>query len=150
VVAGVRDPAQRAAVAELGAAQVVGHEEVGDHGPYDVIIELVGADSLATTLPALATGGRAVVIGVGTGGRLDLDLQLLMSKRAHLRGSTLRARSRAEKAMVTAEVERVLLPLIAGGRVRVPVFQTLAMSDAGRAYELFAAGGKFGKIVLVA
>ena len=51
---------------------------------------------------------------------------------------------------MTAEVERVLLPLLAGRRVRVPVFKTLAMSDAGRAYELFAAGGKFGKIVLVA
>ena len=150
VVAGVRDPAQWAAVAELGAAQVAGHEEVGDHGPYDVILELVGGDSLATTLPALATGGRAVVIGVGAGGRLDLDLQLLMGKRAQLRGSTLRARPRAEKAIVTAEVERVLLPLLAGRRVRVPVFKTLAMSDAGRAYELFAAGGKFGKIVLVA
>jgi NADPH:quinone reductase len=149
VVAGVRDPARRAAVAELGAAQVVGPEEVGDHGPYDVVIELVGAASLSAALLALTTGGRAVVIGVGAGAKLDLDLQLLMSRRAQLRASTLRSRSRDEKAMLTAKVERRLLPLIADGRVRVPVFKTLAMSDAVRAYGLFAAGGKLGKVVLV-
>ena len=150
VVAGVRDPGRRAAVAELGAAQVVGPEEVGEHGPYHVILELVGAASLGAALPALATRGRVVVVGVGADGQLDLDLQLLMGKRAQLRGSTLRARSRNEKAVLTTDVGRHLLPLLADGRIRVPVLQTLPMSEAGRAYEVFAEPGKLGKIVLVA
>jgi len=150
VVACVRDPQRRPAVAELGAAQVVPPEEVGDHGPYHVILELVGAASLAAALPALATRGRVVVIGVGAGGRLDLDLQQLMSKRAQLRGSTLRARSRDEKAVLTADVERQLLALLAGGRIRVPVLQTLPIGEASRAYQMFVEPGKLGKIVLVA
>jgi NADPH:quinone reductase len=150
VVAAVRDPGRRAVVAELGAAQIVGLEEAGDHGPYDVVLELVGAAGLDAALPALTTRGRVVVIGVGAGARLDLDLHLLMRTRAQLRGSTLRARSRAEKAMLTAEVERRLVPLLADGRLRVPIYQTFAMSDAVRAYGLFAAPGKLGKIVLLA
>jgi NADPH:quinone reductase len=150
VVGVVRDPGRRAAVAGLGADEVVGLQEASEHGPYDVVVELVGAAGLGVALPALATGGRVVVIGIGGGARLDLDLQLLMRTRAQLRGSTLRARSRVEKAVLTAEVERRLLPLLAGGRLRVPIFQTLGMSDARRAYELFAAPGKLGKIVLTA
>ena len=115
-----------------------------------MILELVGAASLGAALPALATRGRVVVVGVGADGQLDLDLQLLMGKRAQLRGSTLRARSRNEKAVLTTDVGRHLLPLLADGRIRVPVLQTLPMSEAGRAYEVFAEPGKLGKIVLVA
>lgn len=62
----------------------------------------------------------------------------------------MRARSRAEKAAVTADVERRLLPLLAAGRVRVPVSATFAMAEPDQAYERFTARGKFGKIVLVA
>jgi NADPH:quinone reductase-like Zn-dependent oxidoreductase len=149
VVGGVRDPSLRAAVAELGAARIVAPEEVGDHGPYDVILELVGAASLAIALPALATKGRAVVIGLSSGARLDLDLQHLMHARAQLRGATLRARSRNEKAAVTADVERRVLPLLTAGRMRVPVWATFAMADAAKAYERFASRGKLGKIVLI-
>jgi NADPH2:quinone reductase len=98
----------------------------------------------------LSTGGRAVVIGVGGGAQLDLDLLSLMRQRAQLRASTLRARSPAEKAALTAAVAASVLPLLADGRIRVPVYETFPMSDAAGAYERFAAAGKLGKIVLVA
>lgn len=150
VIAGVREPSLRAALAELGAARVAAPEDLEGCGPYDVILELVGAAGLARALPALATRGRVVVIGVNSGARLDLDLQHLMRTRGQLRGATLRARSRAEKAAVTAEVARKVVPLLAAGRVRVPVCATFAMADAAQAYERFAARGKLGKIVLVA
>jgi NADPH:quinone reductase len=150
VVATVRDPGRRAAVADLGAARVVGLEEAGEQGPYDVVVELVGAAGLRVALPALAIGGRVVVVGVGAGAGLDLDLHLLMRTRAQLRGSTLRARSGAEKAILTADVGRRLVPLLGEGRLRVPICRTFAMSDAASAYELFAAPGKHGKVVLLA
>ena len=56
VVATVRDPERRDAVAALGAAMVVAPGEEAEHGPYDVVLELVGAPSLTSALPALATG----------------------------------------------------------------------------------------------
>ncbi len=149
VVATVRDPSLRDAVAAHGAAEVVAPDEVAGRGPYDVVLELVGADDLAAVLPHLANRGRALVIGTGAGARLDLDLRLLMSRRLQLRGSTLRARTLAEKAVVIDAVRGAVLPLLADRRLVVPVCATFPLDDIERAYERFAAGGKLGKVVLV-
>jgi len=147
-VATVRDPALRDAVAALGAAEVVAPAEVAAAGPYDVVLELVGADDLAAALPSLAQRGRVLVIGMGVGARLDLDLRLLMSRRAQIRGSTLRARSLAEKAAAIEAMRVFVLPLLADRRLRVPVCATFPLDEVERAYERFAAGGKLGKVVL--
>ncbi len=149
VVATVRDPSLHEKVAALGAGRVVLPEEVADHGPYDVSLELVGAPGIAAVLPALAVGARVVVIGVGGGSRLDLDLLALMRIRGTVRGSTLRSRSNAEKAAVAGVVEANAVPLLAADEIAVPVAATYPMAEAAAAYERFAAGGKFGKIVLV-
>jgi NADPH:quinone reductase-like Zn-dependent oxidoreductase len=150
VVASVRHPGSRPAVAALGADQVVDPAEVPDHGPYDLVLELVGGPALAGTLKALATGARVVVIGVGGGARIELDLLALMGSRARLSGSTLRARSRTDKGLVAAGVASHVLPLVASGRVRVPVCATFPMGHPAAGYDHFAAGQKVGKVVLVA
>ncbi len=150
VVASVRDRARHEAVAELGAAEVIEPAGVGDRGPYDVVLELIGAPSLPSALEALATTGRVVVIGVGGGAGLDVDLLALMSRRARLFASTLRSRRRDEKAGLIATLGARVLPLLATGALRVPVDETFAMRDAAAAYERFAAGRKLGKIVLTA
>ena len=148
VVATVRDAALRDAVAELGAAGAVAPGDEVTHGPYDVVLELVGGDDLAAALPSLAPRGRVLVIGTGAGVRLDLDLRLLMSRRVQIRGSTLRARTLAEKAAAIQAVRVSVLPLLADGRVRVPVCATFPLDQVELAYERFAAGGKLGKVVL--
>jgi NADPH:quinone reductase len=149
VVAAVRDRSLHEAVAALGADEVIGPEQVGERGPYDVVLELVGASSLEVAVSCLATGARAGVIGLGGGTRLEVDLQELMSRRAVLRGSTLRARSRAEKAAVIGALGASTLALLAAGRLRVPVSATFPLSAATKAYQSFAAAGKLGKLVLV-
>jgi NADPH:quinone reductase-like Zn-dependent oxidoreductase len=123
---------------------------VAEHGPYDVVLELVGAPSLTEVLPQLAPWARVAVIGVGGGGRMEVDLMQLMTKRARIGGSTLRARSRREKANVATAVAAHVLPLLADGRLTVPVCGTFPMSEASAAYDHFAAGAKLGKVVLVA
>ena len=148
VVASVRRPDLHSALSELGAATVVEPDGVAGAGPYDVVLELVGAASLPAALGALADGARVVVIGVGGGARVELDLLALMGRRARIGGSTLRARSTEEKAAVTAAVVQDVEPLLAEGRIRVPVAATFPMAEATAAYERFAAGGKVGKIVL--
>jgi NADPH:quinone reductase-like Zn-dependent oxidoreductase len=150
VTATVRNPQHHEAVRELGAETVITPGEEGEHGPYDVVLELVGQASLTEVLPHLAPWSRIVVIGVGSGGRMEIDLMLLMMKRARIGGSTLRARSLREKADVTAGVAAHVLPLLASGRISVPVSETFPPSEANAAYEHFAAGGKLGKVVLVA
>jgi NADPH:quinone reductase-like Zn-dependent oxidoreductase len=149
VVATVRDPARHDEVAALGASVVLDPAEVAAHGPYDVVLELVGAASLPDVLPHLATGARVVVIGVGSGSTIELNLFQLMGARARIGGSTLRARSRREKADVAAAMTAHVLPLLATGRIKVPVCDTFPLADVDAAYERFSAGGKLGKVVLV-
>ena len=117
--------------------------------PGDVVLELVGAPNLAADVRSLATGGRISVIGVGAGGKAELDLLALMGKRGRIHGSTLRARSLEEKAVVARAMERHVLPLLAARCFEVPVHATYPLAEASAAYERFAAGGKLGKIVLL-
>ena len=149
VVATVRHEASRDGVAALGAT-VVAPDAFVDHGPFDVVLELVGAVNMPDNLRALAIGGRIAVIGVGAGFRAEVNLLALMGAQARIHGSLLRPRPPAEKAAVAARVERHVLPLLASGALTVPVAATFPLADAAAAYERFAAGGKLGKIVLLA
>ncbi len=147
VTATVRNPELRDAVAELGA-RAIAPEDFSTHGPFDVVLELVGGPNMAENLQALAVGGRICVIGVGGGAKSELNLLALMGKRARIHGSTLRARPLEEKALTARLIEREVLPLFARGRLSVPVAATFELDRAADAYERFAAGGKLGKIVI--
>ncbi len=147
VAATVRREDAREHVAELGA-EVIAPEEFAQRGPYDVILELVGAPNMPDNLNALASGGRIVVIGVSAGAKTELNLLGLMGKRARIHGSTLRARSLEEKAITARRLEHEVLPLFDAGSMRVPIAATYPLEEAAGAYERFAQGGKLGKIVL--
>ena len=118
-------------------------------GAYDVILELVGGANLRTNLEQLAMKGRIAVIGTRAGATEELDLGLLMRTRGRIHGSMLRARSREEKEDVVRRLEGHAVHLLASGLVQVPVEVTYPLEQAQDAYDHFAAGGKFGKIVLV-
>ncbi|MGC8627167.1 MAG: zinc-binding dehydrogenase [Acidimicrobiales bacterium] len=148
VVAAVRGPALRERVADLGAT-CVAPEEASKHGPFDVVLELLGGPGVPASLSALAPWGRVVVIGMGAGRQANIDLSLLLARRATLRGSTLRNRALEEKAMVVRRTEHHVMALFASGRVKVLIEATYPFAQAAMAYERFAAGAKLGKIVLV-
>ena len=148
VTATVRTEALRASVAELGA-DVIAPEGFEERGPFDVILELVGAPNLDADVKSLALLGRVAVIGISAGAKGELNLGALMGVRGKVMSSTLRPRSLEEKAIAARLVERSVLPLIASGTVKVPVHATYPLEDAAAAYEAFAAGGKLGKIVLL-
>jgi len=150
VTATVRRPEARDAVADLGAHEVIDPEGFEEHGPFDVILELVGAPNLAGNLKAIGTAGRIVVIGIGAGAKGELNLRDLMQKRATLRASTLRARPLEEKALTARLMERHVVPLFEAGALRVPIAETFPLESAVEAYDRFAEGGKIGKIVLLA
>jgi NADPH2:quinone reductase len=148
VTATVRNEAVRGEVEKLGAA-TIDPEGFVDHGPFDVVLELVGGPNIQGNVKGLATGGRIVVIGVGAGFKAEVNLVALMGKRGTLRASTLRARPLEEKAAASRAVEKEVLPLFEAGALTVPVAQTFPLDEAEAAYDRFTAGGKLGKIVLL-
>lgn len=149
VVATVRDEARRAGVAALAdGVKAVAPDAFAAEGPFDVILELVGGPNLPADVDALATGGRISVIGVGAGGKAEVNLLALMAKRGRILASTLRARPLEQKADAARRVEAAVLPALAAGRLRLPIAATFEFPDVAAAYDAFAAGGKLGKIVL--
>jgi NADPH:quinone reductase-like Zn-dependent oxidoreductase len=150
VVATVRRSELREAVEALGPDVVaIDPSELRAHGPFDVILELIGGPNLGDDLSTLATGGRISVIGVGGGATAEINLLALMAKRGQITASTLRTRPLEAKADAARRVERHALPLVASGGLRVPIVATYPLADAAEAYARFAAGGKLGKIVLL-
>jgi NADPH:quinone reductase-like Zn-dependent oxidoreductase len=147
VTATVRNEHCREQVGALGV-NALAPDEFAGAGPFDVILELVGAPNFPGNLDALAERGRICVIGAGAGPRVELDLHVLMGKRARMHGSVLRARSLEDKAAAARLVEKAVLPGFASGDLSVPVAASYPLDEVAAAYERFASGGKLGKIVL--
>jgi NADPH:quinone reductase-like Zn-dependent oxidoreductase len=150
VVATVRNAALRPQVEAL-APGVRAVDPVGfaSHGPFDVILELVGGPNLPDDLAALNTYGRIVVIGVGAGADAQINLHRLMVTRGRILASTLRNRPLEQKSDAARRVESHVLPLVVRGLIRVPIAAIYPIAEAPAAYARFAEGGKLGKIVLV-
>ena len=147
VTSTVRNPDNRARVAELGA-EVIDPEGFEQQGPFDVILELVGAPNMPGNLEALGLWGRIMVIGISAGAKAEVNLGLAMQRRARILNSTLRPRPLEEKALTARAMELSVLPLLSSGAVRVLVAETYPLEEAVAAYDRFAEGGKLGKIVL--
>jgi NADPH2:quinone reductase len=150
-------PEKCAAAAALGADRAVCYRseeyldvvktETGGRG-VDVILDMVGGDYIEKNLRALADDGRLVYIGFQSGSTAMLDLMRVMLKRLTITGSTLRIRSAEVKAQIARAVEERVLPLVADGRVRIPIDSTFALKDAAAAHERMESSAHIGKIVL--
>jgi len=117
-------------------------------GGVDVILDMVAGPYFAKNLAALKTGGRLVHIAFQAGGVVELPIQTLMQKRLVITGSTLRPRSADEKARLAAEVERVVWPWVAEGKVKAVVDRTFPLAEAAAAHAYLEAGAHVGKVML--
>jgi len=120
------------------------------HGGVDVVLDMVGAAYFEKNLNALNTGGRIVYIASLAGGTIEVPIMKIMMKRATITGSTLRPRSADEKARITAEVERVVWPWVASGKVKAVVDATFPLAEAAKAHAHLEAGAHVGKVLLIA
>ena len=131
----------------LGATPVL-PEKVSEAAPFDVILELVGGINMEQNVSNLGDDGSISVIGVGAGAKCEIDLRLVMSKRARIFGSTLRARSTQSKAALTNDARTKLIPLLDQGKLPITVACRFDFREAAKAYESFSTPGKLGKILL--
>ncbi|TDD89587.1 NAD(P)H-quinone oxidoreductase [Actinomadura darangshiensis] len=150
VVTTVGSPEKAGRCRELGADVAVDYreEDFVESGPYDVILDLIGAKYLERNVDALATGGRLMVIGLQGGAKAELDLGTMLRKRARVHATALRSRPLAEKAEIVAGVREHVWPLLESGDVRPVVDRRIPMADASRAHELLEESGHVGKILL--
>ncbi len=147
-------PEKRAYCESLGAERAIDYraedfvEVLREVGGADVILDNMGAKYLGRNVEALATEGRLVVIGMQGGTRGELDLGLLMRKRASVRATTLRARPAAEKATICSAVEEHVWPLVADSTIRPVIGAEFDLADVAKAHALMDAGEHTGKILL--
>ncbi|MDR7231303.1 putative PIG3 family NAD(P)H quinone oxidoreductase [Caulobacter sp. BE264] len=123
-------------------------EVVKAAGGADVILDMVGASYFEKNLDALNTGGRIVYIASLGGSTLEVPVMKIMQKRAVITGSTLRPRSADEKARLAAEVERVVWPWVAAGKLTPIIDATFPLAQAAQAHAHLEAGEHVGKVVL--
>lgn len=114
----------------------------------DVIVDVIGAEYWEQNLASLALKGRMVLVGLMGGAATQVNLGVLLAKRAQVRGTTLRARPLEEKAIATRAFEKSVLPHIATGRVRVIVDRAYPLAEAAEAHRYMESNANFGKIVL--
>lgn len=122
-------------------------EATGGHGA-DVILDVVGGKYLERNVEALADYGRLVIIGLKGGAKADLNLGMLLNKRAAVIGTALRPRPVEEKGVIMSAVRDHVWPLIAAGRIKPLVDKTFPLAEVTAAHEYFDSGEHVGKILL--
>jgi len=157
VAATTRTPEKLAALAAAGVdlavdtsrAEVVAEIE-GHWGrdAVDIVLDPIGAATLGGDLRVLRVGGRIVILSTMSGSRTELDLGLLMKKRARVVGSTLRARSRQEKAAIVTRFREEMLPRFATGKLKVTVDSVFPVERAAEAFQRMRENRNVGKVLI--
>ncbi len=153
-----RTPDKLERARELGLDEAV--EGGGDDWPQrvreltggrgvDVVLDLVGSPYLAGNLAVLAERARWIVVGVTGGRTAEMDLRALMSRRASITGTVLRARPLEEKGTLAAAFARRVVPLFERGALRPVVDDVYAPEDASEAHARMEENRTFGKLLLV-
>ncbi|MFE3772301.1 NAD(P)H-quinone oxidoreductase [Streptomyces sp. NPDC059122] len=150
-------PEKLARCAELGADILIDYREqdfvqeirkATDGKGADVILDIIGAKYLQRNVKALAIAGRLAIIGLQGGVKAELNLAALISKRAAITGTGLRARPVSEKSAIVAAVREHVWPLIGNGQVRPIIDRALPMAEAAEAHRILDSGSHVGKVVL--
>ncbi|MCW2830444.1 MAG: NADPH:quinone oxidoreductase [Aeromicrobium sp.] len=114
----------------------------------DVILDIIGAKYLAANVSVLATAGRLIVIGMQGGVKAELNLGALLSRRAAVMATSLRARPVGEKSAIVSAMVAQVWPLITDATVRAIVHETFALEDVRQAHQVLEDSHHIGKVLL--
>ncbi len=123
-------------------------QQLTDGAGVDVILDLVGGTYFPANLEALATRGRLICVGTTAGRKSEIDLGLVLRKRATIIGTVLRARTIEEKAEATRRFEAHVLPLVSRGAVRPVIDRVYPAAEIRAAHQHLESNRTCGKIVL--
>jgi putative PIG3 family NAD(P)H quinone oxidoreductase len=140
---------KHAKLRELGADRTIDYRTEDFSGVHaDVILDIIGAAYLEKNVAALNPDGRLVVIGLQGGRRAELDLGMMLGKRATVAATALRSRPLDQKAAIVSGVRQQVWPLIEDGSIRPVIDSRMPVQEAAQAHERMAASAHIGKIVL--
>ena len=114
----------------------------------ELILDMVGGDYIERNYEAAGVEGRIVQIAFQGGPKANVNFLRIMLKRLTHTGSTLRARSVADKAAIARAIEANVWPLIAAGKVKPVIYRTFPLREASAAHALMETSTHIGKIVL--
>src|SRR4051794_16079511 len=117
-------------------------------GGADVVLDNMGAKYLGRNLDVLNTNGRLVVIGMQGGTKAELDLGMLLAKRAAVHATSLRARPASEKAAIVEAVLAGVWPAIEAGEIRPVIDRVLPLDQVADAHRLLEESSHIGKVLL--
>lgn len=115
---------------------------------FDVVLDVIGGDEVDRNLQVVATKGTIVQVGVMGGGRTPVNVGMLLAKRAHWIGTTLRARPIEEKVALTRRFAAEVLPLFDDGRLRPVIDRRYPLEEVAEAHRLMESNANAGKILL--
>ncbi|MCB1853414.1 MAG: NAD(P)H-quinone oxidoreductase [Halieaceae bacterium] len=145
------------ALESMGAARAINYRtedfeqvltELGLKNRIDVILDIAGGDFIQKNINVAAPEGRIVYIALIRGARAELNFGPLLMKRLTLSGSTLRAQTFAQKAVMVEEIMERVFPLLEDGRVKPVIDQVFDLAEAEQAQDYMASGQHMGKIIL--
>ncbi|MFN3074828.1 NAD(P)H-quinone oxidoreductase [Acinetobacter sp. TY1] len=123
--------------------------EKTENGGVDIILDMVGAPYLEQNLNLLRHDGRLVYIAFLGGAKAkDVKLGQIMMKRLTITGSTMRARTTAEKAEIAQGLQTQVAPLWAKGECLPMIYQTFKFDQIQAAHACMDTGEHIGKVVV--
>jgi len=142
--------AEKCALCEkLGATKAFNrHHEDYAQIEADVVLSMVGGDSVNKDIGLMKYGGRHVNIAYLTGRMASVDIAAVMAKKLVLTGSTLRNRPADEKAALAADIEKTVWDAVTHSRIHPVIDLVLPLEKAAQAHDLLEKGEIAGKIVL--
>ena len=114
----------------------------------DVVLDVIGGDYVNRNISVLRVGGRIVQVGTMGGGRTDVNIGMLLPKRATIIGTVLRSRPLEEKIAITRRFTAEMLPLFDDGRL-VPVIDSrFTLSEIAAAHSYMETNANTGTILI--
>ena len=114
----------------------------------DVILDMVAGDYVERNWKSAAVEGRIVQLATLNGPSENLNFGLLMVKRLHHTGATLRPRDTAFKAAIADNLKTKVWPLIESGAIKPIMDSVFPLTEAAKAHARMESSQHIGKIVL--
>ena len=122
-------------------------------GPFNVVLDCVGAGNAESTVELLGVDGKWVLFGLLSGGKVDFNLGALLGKRINLISTTLKTRSDDYKSNLIADFSKTALEGFDKGTLRPIIYKTYQCDWSNieafvESHKLMESNANAGKLII--